>query len=92
MRNIPSDLLLCFSLIVGFKLINGFISSPNRKYSFPSLLKSSKDPNEFAKSMSSQAIDQMKNLKPGDIDNMLQEFDNMNPIQKKCPKSHEYGP
>mmetsp|Transcript_32787 Transcript_32787/g.35350 ORF Transcript_32787/g.35350 Transcript_32787/m.35350 type:complete len:403 (-) Transcript_32787:2593-3801(-) len=92
MRNIPSDLLLCFSLVVGFNLSNGFISSPSREYSFPSLLKSSKDPNEFAKSMSSQAIDQMKNLKPGDIDNMLQEFENMNPIQKNALKAMNMDP
>ena len=75
------------------KLSNGFISPYRYSESyFPSLLQSSKDPNEYAKSMSSAAIDQMKNLKPGDIDKMLQEFDNMNPIQRNALKAMKMDP
>merc|ERR1712194_138595 len=33
-----------------------------------------------------------KNLKPGDIDNMLQEFENMNPIQKSTLKAMNMDP
>ena len=42
--------------------------------------------------MSSAAIDQMKNLKPGDIDKMLAEMDNMNPIQKSALKAMNMDP
>jgi len=42
--------------------------------------------------MSSQAIEQMKNLKPGDIDTMLQEFENMNPIQRNALKAMNMDP
>jgi hypothetical protein len=41
----------------------------------------------YAKSMSAAAIEQMKNLKPGDIDRMIEELDNMNPIQKTALKA-----
>jgi hypothetical protein len=41
----------------------------------------------YAKSMSVAAIEQMKNLKPGDIDRMIEELDNMNPIQKTALKA-----
>ena len=45
------------------------------------------DADAYAKSMSAAAIEQMKNLKPGDIDRMIKELDEMNPIQKQAMKA-----
>lgn len=58
------------------------------------LLQSSKqfDPNEYAKSMSASAIEQMKNLKPEDIDKMIDDFDNMNSIQRSALKAMNMDP
>lgn len=42
--------------------------------------------------MSNAAIEQMKNLKPEDMDRMLQEMDNMNPIQKQALKAMNMDP
>jgi len=42
--------------------------------------------------MSAAAIDQMKNLKPEDIDKMLVEMENMNPIQKNALKAMNMDP
>lgn len=42
--------------------------------------------------MSSAAIDQMKNLKPEDIDKMLEEMENMNPLQKSALKAMNMDP
>jgi hypothetical protein len=42
---------------------------------------------EYAKSMSAAAIEQMKNLKPEDIDRMIQEMDNMGPLQRSALKA-----
>jgi hypothetical protein len=45
------------------------------------------NPDEYAKSMSAAAVEQMKNLKPGDIDKMIAELDNMGPLQKSALKA-----
>jgi hypothetical protein len=45
------------------------------------------DANAYAKSMSAAAIDQMKNLKPGDLDKMIAEIDSMGGVQKAALKA-----
>lgn len=50
------------------------------------------DSNDYAASMSAAAIEQMKNLKPEDIDKMLEEMENMNPIQKTALKAMNMDP
>lgn len=42
--------------------------------------------------MSAEALAQMKNLKKEDIDKMLEEFDNMNPIQRNALKAMNMDP
>ncbi|KAL3930793.1 MAG: hypothetical protein SGARI_004380, partial [Bacillariaceae sp.] len=45
------------------------------------------DKDAYAKSMSQAAIEQMKNLKPEDIDKMISEMDNMGGMQKAALKA-----
>lgn len=45
-----------------------------------------------ADSMKKASLEQMKNLKPGDIDKMLKEMDEMNPIQKSAMKAMNMDP
>ena len=56
------------------------------------LLRDKFDPKQYAENMSAAAIDQMKNLKPEDIDKMLVEMENMNPIQKNALKAMNMDP
>lgn len=84
----------CVAILAGLQLANGFLSPLRTKHSFgkSSFLQEKFDANEYAKSMSSAAIDQMKNLKPEDIDKMLVEMENMNPIQKSALKAMNMDP
>jgi hypothetical protein len=45
------------------------------------------DAEAYAKSMSAAAIDQMKNLKPEDLDKMIAEIDSMGGVQKAALKA-----
>jgi hypothetical protein len=84
----------CFAILTGLQLGNGFLSPLRKEHSFgkSSFLQEKFDANEYAKSMSSAAIDQMKNLKPEDIDKMLVEMENMNPLQKSALKAMNMDP
>jgi len=84
----------CFAVLAGLQFCNGFLSPLRKEHSFgkSSFLQNKFDPEEYAKSMSSAAIDQMKNLKPEDIDRMLGEMENMNPIQKSALKAMNMDP
>jgi len=89
-----SIFISCFIIVAGLQLSNCFLSPLRREHSFgkSSFLQGKFDADEYAKSMSSAAIDQMKNLKPEDIDKMLEEMDNMNPIQKSALKAMNMDP
>jgi hypothetical protein len=84
----------CVAILAGLQLANGFLSPMRTEHSFgkSSFLQEKFDANEYAKSMSSAAIDQMKNLKPEDIDKMLVEMENMNPLQKSALKAMNMDP
>lgn len=84
----------CFAILVGVQRTNAFLSPLRKEHSFgkSSYLQNKFDANEYAKSMSSAAIDQMKNLKPEDIDRMMEEMENMNPIQKSALKAMNMDP
>mmetsp|Transcript_1326 Transcript_1326/g.2772 ORF Transcript_1326/g.2772 Transcript_1326/m.2772 type:complete len:424 (+) Transcript_1326:181-1452(+) len=84
-----------FSFLASMQYGNGFIAPLRSGASVApstSFLQNKFDPNEYAKSMSAAAIDQMKNLKPEDIDRMLEEMENMNPIQKSALKAMNMDP
>uniref|UniRef100_A0A7S4EKI1 STI1 domain-containing protein n=1 Tax=Pseudo-nitzschia australis TaxID=44445 RepID=A0A7S4EKI1_9STRA len=83
------------AILASVQFSNGFVSPLRSGHSVAtsaSLLQNKFDPNEYAKSMSSAAIDQMKNLKPEDIDKMMEEMENMNPIQKSALKAMNMDP
>mmetsp|Transcript_4634 Transcript_4634/g.11893 ORF Transcript_4634/g.11893 Transcript_4634/m.11893 type:complete len:422 (+) Transcript_4634:152-1417(+) len=84
----------CFAVLAGLQFCGGFLSPLRKEHSFgkSSFLQNKFDPEEYAKSMSSAAIDQMKNLKPEDIDRMVEEMENMNPIQKSALKAMNMDP
>ena len=89
------------ALLGGANLAHGFVNTNNNQMGSgvsrsqqnqPSLLQMADnnknfDADAYAKSMSAAAIEQMKNLKPGDIDRMIKELDEMNPIQKQAMKA-----
>jgi len=87
-----------FSSIVflaGLQLSHGFLSPLRIEQHCsrePSFLREKFDPKQYAENMSAAAIDQMKNLKPEDIDKMLVEMENMNPIQKNALKAMNMDP
>jgi hypothetical protein len=69
-------------------LASGFVAPPQP--TFPSTvlrMKGGFDQDAYAKSMSQAAIEQMKNLKPEDIDKMIAELDSMGGIQKAALKA-----
>lgn len=84
----------CFAVLAALQFSDGFLSPLRKEYPFgkSSFLQNKFDPEEYAKSMSSAAIDQMKNLKPEDIDRMLGEMESMNPIQKSALKAMNMDP
>ena len=77
-----------FAILLG--LSEGFAPMPSARTT--TRLQDKFDSNEYAKNMSAAAIDQMKNLKPGDIDRMMSEMENMNPIQKQALKAMNMDP
>ena len=81
----------CFAILLG--LSEGFLAPTKPAVRTTStFLQNNFDPNEYAKNMSAAAIDQMKNLKPEDIDKMMEEMENMNPIQKQALKAMNMDP
>ncbi len=80
-----------FAILLG--LSEGFLAPTKPAVRTTStFLQNNFDPNEYAKNMSAAAIDQMKNLKPEDIDKMMEEMENMNPIQKQALKAMNMDP
>ena len=79
----------CFAVLLGLSATEAFLS-PLRKEA--TVLRSSFDPNEYSESMKAQSLEQMKNLKPEDIDKMLEEMENMNPLQAGAMKAMGMDP
>jgi hypothetical protein len=73
--------------------VSAFVSGPAARHqqlssSLTSLqMKNNFDADNYAKSMSAAAIEQMKNLKPEDLDKMIAEIDNMGGMQKAALKA-----
>eukprot|EP00531_Pseudo-nitzschia_arenysensis_P010710 CAMPEP_0116153058 /NCGR_PEP_ID=MMETSP0329-20121206/21019_1 /TAXON_ID=697910 /ORGANISM="Pseudo-nitzschia arenysensis, Strain B593" /LENGTH=406 /DNA_ID=CAMNT_0003649895 /DNA_START=94 /DNA_END=1311 /DNA_ORIENTATION=+ len=80
----------CFAILLG--LSEGFLAPAKPAARARTFLQNNFDANEYAKNMSAAAIDQMKNLKPEDIDKMMEEMENMNPIQKQALKAMNMDP
>jgi hypothetical protein len=94
---------LCFRLFASVLLAastrssHGFVVPPERSHSNSmSVLKSTPNPNNLSpkdiNGMAAAAAEQMKNLKPEDIDKMIEDFDNMNPLQRGALKAMNMDP
>ena len=84
-----------FALAIGLTATDAFLSPLRKEVSFgksKTSLQNAFDPKEYSESMKAASIEQMKNLKPEDIDKMLEEMENMNPIQKQAMKAMNMDP
>jgi hypothetical protein len=80
--------VVCVACLLGGSLADAFVSAPAAKLSASSLpMKNNFDAEGYAKSMSAAAIDQMRNLKPDDLDKMISEIDSMGGVQKAALKA-----
>jgi len=85
---------LFFSFLVGLRCTDGFVAplQKDRILKKSSFLRDKINPNGDAKSISAAAMEQMKNIKPEDIDRMMEEMDKMNPLQKNALKAMNMDP
>ncbi|KAL3911195.1 MAG: hypothetical protein SGILL_007377 [Bacillariaceae sp.] len=86
--SIPFSIALVGSSVA--PLANGFVAPPTASWQSTTSALSMKggfDQDAYAKSMSQAAIEQMKNLKPEDLDKMIAELDTMGGVQKTALKA-----
>ncbi|KAG7366456.1 hypothetical protein IV203_029126 [Nitzschia inconspicua] len=85
-------LSVCASFFLGGA--DAFVARPaiHRRQQTGLSMKNNFDADAYARSMSAAAIDQMKNLKPEDLEKMIAELDNMGGMQKAALKAMNMDP
>lgn len=83
-------------LAAGTLSADGFVLPDRSHHAKTMVLNSTPNPNNISQKdingMAAAAAEQMKNLKPEDIDRMIEEFDNMNPLQRSALKAMNMDP